>query len=197
MTPYMNVTKSKQGLGDMAGYVEKTLATGEEIIHRAQYNWTYSFFPVMWFAIGVGALAMFFFIQFAAEVPYDELRVGWWSAGVGGAAGSLILINHLIILMTTEIIVTSYRFVYKTGLIARNTQEVSLNKIEEITLHQSVWGRLLGYGQLVLRGTGVGVITLPDLDDPIHLRKIIENTKSALRRDSRDRPRINADDDDF
>lgn len=178
----------------MAGYVEKTLAGGEEIIQRANFNWTYSFFPMMWFALGAGPLVFLFFIQFASGVPYAELKVGWWSAGVGALAGALILLNHLIILITTEIVVTTYRFVYKQGLISRNTQEVSLNKIEEITLHQSVWGRILSYGKLVLRGTGVGVIELPDLDDPIRLRKIIENAKSALREDQR--KRINSDDDD-
>lgn len=165
----------------MAGYVEKTLAGGEEVVHRANFNWTYSFFPVMWFALGAATLVLFAYIQFVAKVPYEELRIGWWAALIAMASGSVILINHLIILVTTEIVVTTFRFVYKTGLISRNTQEVSLNKIEEITLHQSIWGRLLGFGKLVLRGTGVGVITLPDLDNPINLRRIIENTKSALR----------------
>ncbi|MEM9014821.1 MAG: PH domain-containing protein [Pseudomonadota bacterium] len=169
----------------MSGYVEKTLASGEEVVHRANFNWTYSFFPVMWFAIGAGALAMFFFIQFAAAVPFEDLQVGWWSAGIGAAAGTIILINHLIHLMTTEIVVTTFRFVYKTGLISRSTQEVSLNKIEEIVLNQSIWGRILGFGQLTLRGTGVGVITLPDLDNPIELRKIIENAKSSLRTETK------------
>ncbi len=176
----------------MAGYVEKTLATDEKIIHRANFNWTYSFFPVMWFALGVSALALIAFAQFAGGVAYEELQVGWWSAGVAGAAGAMILVNHLIILVTTEIVVTTYRFVYKRGLISRNTQEVSLSKIEEITLRQSVWGRLLGFGQLVLRGTGVGVIELPTLDNPIHLRRIIENARSALRRGGKD----SGDDDD-
>ena len=181
----------------MAGYVERTLAGGEEIVHRANFNWTFSFFPTLWFAIGAGGLAFYCFIQFAAAVPFEALRVGWWSAAIGAIAGTLILINHLIVITTTEIIVTTFRFVYKTGLISRRTQEVSLNKIEEIALEQSVWGRILGFGQLILRGTGVGVITLPDLDDPIQLRKIIENTKSALREDHRDRRRVNEDEDDF
>lgn len=171
----------------MSGYVEKTLAGGEEIIHRANFNWTYSFFPVVWFALGAGCVVMFVYLQYAAEIPFEELRVGWWSAGLAGLFGSMILINHMIILITTEIVVTTYRFVYKTGLISRNTQEVSLSKIEEITLHQSVWGRLLGYGKLVMRGTGVGVITLPDLDNPINLRRIIENARSSLRTDRRRR----------
>lgn len=173
-------------------YVEKTLAGGEEMIHRANFNWTYSFFPFFWFSLGAASVAMFFFLQYAAEVPFEQLRVGWWSAIVAGAAGSIILLNHIIILVTTEIVVTTYRFVYKTGLVSRHTQEVSLNKIEEITLEQSVWGRILGFGKLVLRGTGVGVITLPDLDDPIRLRRIIENAKSSLRTD---RTRLDDDDD--
>ncbi len=175
----------------MSGYVEKTLAAGEKVIHRANFNWTYSFFPVMWFAIGAATVILFAYIQLIAGVAYEELRVGWWAAGIAGFAGSVILINHLIVLVTTEIVVTTFRFVYKTGLISRNTQEVSLNKIEEITLHQTVWGRLLGFGKLVLRGTGVGVIELPDLDNPINLRRIIENTKAALRTTGRA-----ADDDD-
>ena len=142
----------------MAGYVTSTLATGEEILHRANFNWTYSFFPVMWFAIGLSPVSMVAVTQYAGEVPMIDLQVAWWSAGAAAFIGSWILLSHLIHLMTTEIVVTSFRFVYKTGLVSRATQEVSLNKIEETTLNQSVWGRIFGYGQLILRGTGVGVI---------------------------------------
>ncbi|MEO0398754.1 MAG: PH domain-containing protein [Pseudomonadota bacterium] len=170
----------------MAGYVESTLAGGERIIHRANFNWTYSFFPVLWFALGVSPIVMLSLIQYGAGVPFTDLQVAWICAGVGVFAGAWILISHLVMLWTTEIIVTSFRFVYKTGLISRNTQEVSLNKIEEITLSQSVWGRFFGYGQLILRGTGVGVIELPNLDSPIQVRKIIEDAKADLRRDTRD-----------
>jgi uncharacterized membrane protein YdbT with pleckstrin-like domain len=100
--------------------------------------------------------------------------------------GGLILLSHLIVLWTTEIAVTTYRFVYKTGFISRKTQEVSLNKIEEIVLEQSVWGRVFGYGKLTIRGTGVGVIELPDIDNPIEVRRIIELAKAELRRTSPD-----------
>lgn len=173
-------------------YVEKTLGHGEEIIHRASFNWTFSFFPVLWFAIGAAPSVMYAMLQFQEGIPFEELRAGWYAAGVALAVGAIILINHLIILWTTEIIITSYRFVFKKGLIARNTQEVSLNKIEEITLHQTVWGRIFGYGKLVLRGTGVGVIELPNLDDPIGVRRIIESAKAGAR--SGPQPR-NFDDD--
>lgn len=162
-------------------YVSKTLATDEEILHRANFNWTYSFFPVFWFSLGAASVVFFFYVQHATGLSFDELRIGWWSAIVAGAAGSILLFNHIIILVTTEIVVTTTRFVYKRGLIARDTKEVSLNKIEEITLHQTILGRVFGYGRLVMRGTGVGVIELPDLDNPINLRRIIENARSTMR----------------
>lgn len=166
----------------MAGYVEKTLASDEDIIYRANFNWTYSFFPLMWFSIGIAPLVWFTLERLYRGVPIDAFEFGWWSAGGAAAVGSLILLLHFIELWTTEIVVTTFRFVFKQGLISRQTQEVSLSKIEEITLNQSVWGRIFGFGRLVMRGTGVGVIELPSIDNPIRVRQVIENARSRLRR---------------
>lgn len=168
----------------MTGYVEKTLAPDEKIVERVNFNWTFSFFPVLWFAFGSSPIVMYALLQYGQGIPFEDLRIGWWFVLLGFLIGSIILVNHLIILWTTEIAVTTYRFVYKTGLISRNTQEVSLNKIEEIILQQSIWGRIFGYGKLILRGTGVGVIQLPNLDDPIGVRRIIEKAKADLRRET-------------
>lgn len=165
-------------------YVAKTLADDERIVERADFNWTYSFFPVLWFVIGLAPLVLFLFGQFSLGKSYEELQVGYWLSYATLLLGGLILLGHMIKLWTTEIVVTTYRFVFKTGLVSRNTKEVSLNKIEEISLHQSIWGRLFGYGNMILRGTGVGVIELPNIDNPVELRQIIETAKARLRRAS-------------
>jgi len=164
----------------MAGYVEKSLAGDEHIVYRAHFNWTFSFFPVLWLAVGSAPVALYLMIM-ARGVTFEQLKTGWYFVGFGFAVGSVILLLHLIYLITTEIVITNYRLVYKTGWIARNTQEVSLANIEEMTLTQSFWGRILGYGKLVVRGTGVGVIELPNLDDPIVVRKKIESARASLR----------------
>ncbi len=166
----------------MAGYVEKSLPPGERIVHRVDFNWTFSFFPVLWFAFGSAPLVMYTMLQFGRGVPFDDLQIGWWFVLGSFLTGALILLNHLVVLWTTEIAVTTYRFVFKKGFISRSTQEVSLNKIEEIVLEQSVWGRVFGYGKLTIRGTGVGVIELPNVDNPIEVRRVIELAKAELRR---------------
>ncbi|NWH08441.1 MAG: PH domain-containing protein [Alphaproteobacteria bacterium] len=81
----------------------------------------------------------------------------------------------LIASYTTEIVVTSRRFVKKTGLIVRRAEELSLDRIEEVNLRQSVLGRLLNYGDLTVRGTGEGVIDLVMVDDPIRLRRELQS----------------------
>lgn len=179
---YREAGANIRGMTDhMAGYVEKTLAPGEDIVFRANFNWTYSFFPVFWFALGSAPVVMYLMLQYGQGVPAEDLRAGWYFVGGGFIAGAIIIINHIIKLWTTEFVVTSSRFVFKTGLLARHTQEVSLNKIEEIKLKQSVWGRLFGYGSLSLHGTGVGLIELPNIDNPIHVRRTIEKARADLR----------------
>ena len=138
---------------DPMGYVKKTLGSQEDILYVAKFHWTYTF---------VALLAL--------------VVLGWILIGIGIAAYMMIR------KWTTEIVVTSERFVYKTGWIARKTQEVNLEKIEEVNLTQSVLGRLLGYGNLRIQGTGVGAIDLPQIDAPLRLRKHITDAKEAKTR---------------
>jgi uncharacterized membrane protein YdbT with pleckstrin-like domain len=175
-------------------YVSQTLADDESIIERANFNWTYSFWEVFFLILGFLPLVGFVAIQSLTDLTLQDLRVGYWAGMFSAACGVLIALFHAIHLWTTEIVVTTFRFVYKTGLVSRDTKEVSLNKIEEISLKQTVFGRLFGYGQLVLRGTGVGVIELPNIDNPIQLRRTIETAKSNLRKDSSEDRRTNSAD---
>jgi hypothetical protein len=80
---------------------------------------------------------------------------------------------------TTEIAVTTHRFVEKTGLFTLSTNELALNNIEGVRVIQGFWGRMLGYGHLRIEGTGVDAIVLPDIADPIGFRAAIETAKSG------------------
>lgn len=83
--------------------------------------------------------------------------------------------------ISSEIAVTSDRFVRKTGLISFQTEEVSLDKIEEVTVDQTILGRLFGYGTLQVHGTGTGTIEVKMVDDPVRLRREIQTAREGLR----------------
>jgi uncharacterized membrane protein YdbT with pleckstrin-like domain len=73
----------------------------------------------------------------------------------------------------TEIAVTNRRVIYKHGFIRRSTDEMNMDKIESVTVTQSILGRILDYGSIHVRGTGVGIEHLHRIKAPIMLRNCI------------------------
>lgn len=88
--------------------------------------------------------------------------------------GIYLFAHMMIVKATTEIAITSERLVYKRGLIARHVGELNIDRIEGVAVQQGVFGRLLGYGRVCVRGMGVGEVLLPIIEDPISLRKAIQ-----------------------
>ncbi len=155
-------------------YVKKTLAPDEDYLYRAHFNWTYDFRS--WFWLALGALPTAFWL--AALITGGQAPAFGKSfvilGGVAFASGLIIFTQRYVHRWTTVIAVTSVRLILKTGLISRNAHEISLDKIEELLVHQSFLGRVLGYGALTIRGTGVAVINFPILGEPLHVRREIE-----------------------
>jgi hypothetical protein len=70
------------------------------------------------------------------------------------ALALLAILRLMIIHSTHEFILTNKRIVIKTGLLSRHTFEVLLTKVEAIGVSQSLFGRILGYGDILITGTG-------------------------------------------
>ena len=96
--------------------------------------------------------------------------------------GLIVSIPMFIHLSTTEIAVTSHRFIKKTGLASLHTEELAINNIEGVRVDQGMWGRIFGFGHLRIEGTGVDRIELPPIADPVAFRAAIETARDALKR---------------
>jgi hypothetical protein len=53
-----------------------------------------------------------------------------------------------------RVVVTSRRVVEVSGILTRNVASIPLGKVTDMTYRRSIWGRLLGYGDLVLESAG-------------------------------------------
>ena len=73
----------------------------------------------------------------------------------------------------SEIGITTRRVVWKTGILSRITQELTISKLETVHVSQGIIGRMLGYGNIVLRGTGSSPLATPAVDDPIIFRRVL------------------------
>lgn len=52
---------------------------------------------------------------------------------------------------TTELVVTDKKVIEKYGLVNIHCDEMSLDKIENITVNRSFWGGIFGYGDIVFK----------------------------------------------
>jgi hypothetical protein len=68
----------------------------------------------------------------------------------GKSAGISDRLKGIIGLNTTTYTITSQRIVVKTGLIAKNTEEVELLRVRDLSVAQSIMDRMLGIGSLTV-----------------------------------------------
>ena len=139
-------------------YVDNNLIQGETVLHKARLHW-------------------FIYVPSAVLLV---LGIGTWIAGddnvkalgaVFALAGVWLGLKALIAVWSVEMAVTNKRVIVKTGLIARNTLELNHAKIESYKVDQSIMGRLLGFGDLTIVGTGATHEPVRLIDDPLLFRR--------------------------
>lgn len=81
---------------------------------------------------------------------------------------------------SSEFAVTNKRVIIKVGLISRRTVELNLGKIESIGVDQSIFGRILSYGTIIVMGTGGTKEPFRGIANPMDFRKAVnEAVESA------------------
>ncbi len=74
----------------------------------------------------------------------------------------------------TEMAVTNKRVIVKSGIIDRRTIELLLPRIESIAIEEPALGRLLGYGTVIVRGTGGTPEVFPQIARPLEFREQVQ-----------------------
>ena len=146
------------------GYVQKVLQPSETIAYETKIAWT-TYVP--------GLLVLI-----AAAVVFVLIRTLLPSASWARDIAALLLLVVGVYLLatawferwTTEIAITTRRVILKRGFIRRDTAEMNMDKVESVDVNQSLFGRMLNYGDVTVRGTGAGLETLRLIDAPLEFR---------------------------
>jgi uncharacterized membrane protein YdbT with pleckstrin-like domain len=152
----------------MMSYVKRVLRPNENVLAEGRLHWVL-YLP----AVGLLLVAAIAFIvgrdlsSWAATIA-NGLSVALLALAAGFA------VKAWFESFITEIAVTNIRVIYRKGFITRQTSEMNMDKVESVTVSQSIAGRLLGYGTVQVHGTGEGSIEqLHNIADPIALRNAI------------------------
>ena len=132
-------------------YLDDSLAPGETIVARFALHWTAKWRLIVYLLLAIPTLGI---ALLAALYEWIRLR-------------------------SIEMGVTNRRVVRKTGIVSRETEELRLASIETIDLRQSAWGRMLGFGDVVLTGRGESAMVFSRLRAPLEAKRAIESAYAA------------------
>jgi len=79
----------------------------------------------------------------------------------------------------TEMAVTNRRVLIKTGMGNRRTLDLMLSRVESIAVEETFWGRMLGYGSVVVRGTGGTPESFVMISHPQEFRRNVQEQIGA------------------
>lgn len=123
----------------------------EKLVYEAKIHWIIFVFPI---------IVMFFGIICFKETHSVILAIG-----------ILWFIGAIIRRWTTELAITEKSVIGKWGLIRRDTIELRINKVESIRLNQGIIGRMLGYGTVIVVGTGSSSAPIRYIKQPVRFKK--------------------------
>ncbi|MGA2622541.1 MAG: PH domain-containing protein [Bacteroidota bacterium] len=146
-------------------YIEQNLIVGENVIYRAKLHWIIFQWTIIWFAISM--------ICFSGNVN---------SAGIIFLALAIVLgIFRILDYTTSEFGVTNKRVLIKVGWAQRRSLELLLTKIESIAVVQDLQGKMLGYGTIIITGTGGSKEVFPSITNPFEFRMKLQEQISNVQ----------------
>jgi uncharacterized membrane protein YdbT with pleckstrin-like domain len=143
-------------------HLDKNLIPGETLLYQTGRHWIVLVVPLILGAVfGLSGLGILF------------------SNGAGG--GFVLLISAgvsigfaLLTRKSVEMGVTNKRVITKTGILSRKTTELLLTKVESIKVDEGLLGRMLGYGTVIVVGTGGTPEPFPCIEQPLEFRRQVQ-----------------------
>ncbi len=158
----------------MSSYVRKVLQPTETIRFETRLHWVIYLRGLV--AVCLGVAAALAVRQLDLEWNFDAPLV---AVAVGIAFGILSWISAWYRRWTTEVAVTNFRIIYKRGFVRRHTFEMNMSKVESVHVDQSVLGRMLDYGDIIVRGSGSSFEPLRVIASPLEFRNHVTAENGA------------------
>ncbi len=149
-------------------YVRRVLQPGESVVHETHIHPIIFLTAALWFVAA-------FIVLIASLIGFsgDPRIIGEAVAVFCLIFALAAAIPALIRRFSTELAVTDRRVIYKAGILARHTLEMNRSKVESVDVDQSLLGRLLGFGTIIVRGTGGSLEPIRMISDPLTFRSHI------------------------
>jgi uncharacterized membrane protein YdbT with pleckstrin-like domain len=157
-------------------FIESLMSGGETVQLLTRQHWI-----VMLRTFVVGAVAL---TACAAAAVYGVRSTG--DAGTVLAYVAVAGIAVVVALLVASVarwskrnyVITTRRVMVVDGLLTKRVSDSNLDKVNDITLSQSILGRALGYGDLrIITGSEAGIDELPRIREPVRFQRVLLDNK--------------------
>lgn len=164
-------------------FINKIVGPDEKLIGIARLHWIYGVKGLAW----LGGLILL-------GGGIDTLLTWYINVGlapIGNAAfwvctmvGVVLFSIYFIAMMTSEVGLTTERFIYKRGWMMVDVREIDLEEVKSESVDNGVMGRLFNYGYLQLDARFIEDIGLPAIADPYRFIKAMNEARTNIKKDS-------------
>ena len=155
------------------GYPRRLLTDHETVAVELHPHWWYFAAPalalVVSTGVGIGTLI-------ETDVDTDpRTAAGWVSIGLIAVSAIWVIIRYAR-WTTTLFVITNFRVIYRSGLIAKGGIEIPLERITTVHFRQSIVGRLVGSGELLVEaGSEMGQQRFTGIRQPDRVQRVIHS----------------------
>jgi uncharacterized membrane protein YdbT with pleckstrin-like domain len=165
----------------MPGYIESLLADREKIILATRQHW-FTIASAIALEIVLILVLLTLTIIAGTAMPQFALLIGAFGVIVI-LIPAATLTRDLLNWTNKQYIVTSRRVMQISGIFNKNVTDSSLEKVNDVKMTQSAFGRLFGYGDIeILTASELGVNLFKRIEDPIRFKTAMLNAKENLER---------------
>jgi hypothetical protein len=158
------------------GYVDKNLMAGEAVLLRPRYH------PVRFVPGALGVL-----LGVVVALGAVALPEGTASPVVLALVGAAIAVVGLLTVALRaavdsfdEFAITSLRIIKKTGILTRLVSQIPLDKVQDLRLVATLWGRWLSYGNVEVESAGeTGPVVFRRIQNPEAFRNVVFSRRTV------------------
>ena len=161
------------------GYIEKNLVAGETVLYKTRLHWIVLVRPVLFGLLLAGGGTALLISDYETHMQGGAQKAMLIGGIVLLVIAAFVLISGLIRRNATEVAVSNMRVLIKSGLVERRSIEVLLSKVESIGVDETAMARMLGYGSVIIRGTGGTFETFDEIANPNEFRRAVQQQISA------------------
>ena len=159
-------------------YVEEHLISGESVQYQTKLHWIvmlgHAAVAVLLDLLAIGIVIGWAFLGTKTKGSSIPTAVYLLALGCFVVGGVLFFVG-ILKRNATEMAVTNKRIIVKSGIVDRRTIELLLTRVESVAVEEPALGRILGYGTVIVRGTGGTPEVFERIYHPLEFRQKVQS----------------------